>query len=86
MISVTRIGEIQMSALEIYVFDPAHDENPFPGEMAGRTLLVRAEDVDAAALWLVDAANDADLDDDAELRDALVHIKDRLRRASHPVG
>jgi hypothetical protein len=73
------MGDVQMSALEIYVFDPAHDEDPFPGEMMGRTLLVKAEDVDAAAMWLVDAANSADDDGDTELRAALSHIKDRLR-------
>lgn len=81
MIRVARIGDVQMSALEIYAFDPAHDEDPFPGEMAGRTLLVKAEDVDAAAMWLVDAANSADDDGDAELCAALIRVKDRLRHA-----
>jgi len=86
---VTRfhVGEIQRSALAMYVFDPAHepifdDDTPFPGRLEGATLEV--DDLRAAASWLTDAANSADADNDAEFRDALTAIARRVGRAAYP--
>lgn len=80
---VTRLGDVQLSALEIYIFDPAHDETPFPGHMEGSTLVV--DDVDAAAALLTEASNCADGEPEGTRHqatvDALDTIAARLRRA-----
>ncbi len=80
---VTRLGDVQLSALEIYIFDPAHDETPFPGHLDGSTLVV--DDVDAAAALLTEASNSADSEPEGTRHqatvDALDTIAARLRRA-----
>lgn len=74
-----RLGDFQICGLEIYIFDPAHDETPFPGEMAGGVLTVT--DLDRAWELLVDASNSADDDKDAPVRDALQRLASRVLRA-----
>jgi len=74
-----RVGRNQLCGLEIYIFDPAHDEDEFPGTLAGFVLTVT--DRDRACELLIDAANSADDDKDAPVRDALTTLCARLRRA-----
>ena len=84
------VGTNQVCGLEIYVFDPAHDvdpdatpmfetDAPFPGTLTGSTLEVT--DTRLAALMLTEAANSADEDGDAEVRDALTRLARRVGRA-----
>lgn len=86
MISL-RIGATQAAALGIYVLDPAHDIDPESRAFSvqGSTLLVDLDvldgDLDAAAAYLTEAANSADVDGDREFRDALTSLAGRLRRA-----
>lgn len=81
MLKLTRLGTIQTSALQMYVFDPIFDEpvfdddEPFPGSLEGSTLLIT--DATKAALALTEAANSADCDGDAEFRNALTGLAGR---------
>lgn len=77
-----RVGAIQLCGLEIYIFDPAHDEDEFPGTLAGFVLTVT--DRERACELLTDAANSADDDRDPAVRDALTTLCARLRRAELP--
>ncbi len=77
-----RVGSLQLCGLEIYIFDPCHDEDAFPGSLAGFVLTVT--DRDRACELLADAANSADDDKDAPVRDALTTLCARLRRAELP--
>ncbi len=77
-----RVGSLQLCGLEIYIFDPCHDEDAFPGSLAGFVLTVT--DRDRACELLMDAANSADDDKDAPVRDALTTLCARLRRAELP--
>ena len=74
-----RVGRNQLCGLEIYIFDPCHDEDNFPGSLAGFVLTVT--DRERACDLLTDAANSADDDKDAAVRDALTTLCARLRRA-----
>jgi len=83
---ILRVGPVQASALEIYVFDLIFDDpcceddqQPFPGNFDGRRLTV--DDPDVAWYVLVDASNSADCDKDYQLRDALQAIQRRVARA-----
>ena len=73
-----RVGRNQLCGLEIYIFDPCHDEDNFPGSLAGFVLTVT--DRERTCDLLTDAANSAD-DGDAAVRDALTTLCARLRRA-----
>jgi hypothetical protein len=74
-----RVGDMQLSGLEIYVLDPCVVEDaPFPGHLYGNVLHV--EDPDGAWRRIVDGANSADDDGDAELRDALSRLGSRVIR------
>lgn len=82
-----RVGPVQASALESYVFDPIFDEpcceddqQPFPGSFDGQRLTV--DDPDVAWRVLVDASNSADCDKDYQLRDALQAIQRRVAGAT----
>lgn len=74
-----RVGSLQLCGLEIYIFDPCHDEENFPGSLAGFVLTIT--DRERACELLTDAANSADDDGDAAVRDALTTLCARLRRA-----
>lgn len=83
------LGENQISALEINIFDPAHDEDEpaFPGMMEGAYLFVEVGAEDAACLRLHDAANSEDdawereRDQDAKkARNALSALATRVRK------
>jgi hypothetical protein len=86
---VFSVGEMQISGLEIYVFDVAHSEDPFPGrldwaegETTGRLIVF---DHDRAADLLTEAANSADEDrhltDQAAIVRGLSTLAARVRRA-----
>ena len=75
-----RVGVLQASGLEIYVTDPAHDE-PFPAVVDGSRLRFETADRDTVFWRLADAANSADGDKDAELRDALQRLASAVLRA-----
>jgi hypothetical protein len=77
-----RVGRTQLCGLEIYIFDPCHDDDGFPGTLAGFVLTVT--DCERACELLTDAANSADDDKDAPVRDALTTLCARLRRAELP--
>ena len=67
-----KIGEVQASGLEIYVFDPAVQDasaggQRFPGRMTEGHLVVRANATERAWSLITDAANSAD-DDVARMR------------------
>lgn len=88
---ILRIGPVQASALEIYVFDPIFDEpcceddqQPFPGTFDGKRLVVEG-DRDAAWRVLVDAANSADADQDYQLRNALQALRHRVLLAGQEI-
>lgn len=77
-----RIGQIQQAALEIYVFDVAHEDDE-DRKIHGRIehgKLVITSDLDGAHRALVDAANSCDDDGDHELRDALTTLASRVIR------
>ena len=75
-----RIGDLQASALQIYVTDPIFADEPFPGCVDGATLTVADADIAPTRTRLIDAANSADDDGDAEMCDALSRLVTRLRR------
>lgn len=92
MIALTRLGDVQLGALQIYIFDPIHAENGdvFPGYLDGTTLHV--EDADEASRLLTEAANSADPEGregdpvadrlDRAGRDALSGLAFRILRAA----
>lgn len=83
---LTRLGDVQIGALQIYIFDPVHAEmgDVFPGRLEGRTLHV--DDPEEAWRLLTEAANSADcLTGDPECdrldraaRDALTGLAGRV--------
>lgn len=82
-----KVGELQASGLEIYVFDPAvhegneaFDEPHFPGSLEANVLTVT--DPDLAFSILTDAANSADDSGDAKVRDAMTSLATRVLRKS----
>lgn len=79
---ILRVGRFGLAGLEIYIFDPCHDEDAFPGSLAGFVLTVT--DRERACSLLTDAANSADDDRDPAVRDALTTLCARLRRAELP--
>lgn len=89
-----KVGALQHSGLEIYVFDPVFDDCPafdgdydaFPGSFdpESRTLHVDMSHVDRACRRLNDASNSADDDGDNELAGALASLMCRVRRAGLP--
>lgn len=80
-----RVGELQLTGLQIYIFDPARapcfdDEVAFPGELHGSLLTVT--DCDLAWRMLTDAANESgDMDGDRPLSNALAALASRVLRA-----
>jgi hypothetical protein len=79
------IGDLQRCALEIYVFDSAHEpeegESAFPGELDGNRLTI--SDPALAYAMLVDAANgasDGPPEADLELWGALSRLASRVLR------
>jgi hypothetical protein len=77
--SFPRLTDVEHGALEIYIFDPAHDEEPFPGAIVGKVL--RLDDPEACANLLTEAANSAD-NDDAIMRNALTRLASEARRCA----
>jgi hypothetical protein len=82
-----KVGETQLTGLQIYVFDPAvvqgkqeHGEAPFPGTLKDNVLTVH--DPSEASSQLTDAINSADDDKDNRVRDALCSLQSRIRRKS----
>lgn len=58
-LKISRLGDVQRSAIEIYVLDPIHAESaeqdglePFPGSMDGSTLMITLDCVDLASSTL----------------------------------
>ena len=92
MVALARLGDVQLGALQIYIFDPIHAENGdvFPGHLDGTTLHV--EDPDEASRLLTEAANCADPEGregdpecdrlDRAFRDALSGLSLRVLRAA----
>lgn len=78
------IGPNQLSALQVYVFDPAHDEcedlRPLGFSVRGSTFEVH--DADRARYVLTEASNSADCDKDRVLRDALAALSRRVARGA----
>lgn len=79
------IGDLQRCALEIYIFDSAHEpeegEPAFPGELDGNRLTI--SDPALAYAMLVDAANgasDGPPEPDLELWRALSRLASRVLR------
>jgi len=80
-VRIPRLSDLAIGALQIYIFDPAHDETPFPGSLDGATLTVT--DCDASCALLCDASNSADADgaEGQVMARALYRMQDRVRRA-----
>ena len=80
-----RLGDVQRGALQVYVFDPAHDGDAgdeagvFPGAWDGRSVTIDRANVGAAADWLTEAANSADASGDRQFREALTALAKRVR-------
>jgi hypothetical protein len=77
-----RIGQVQQAALEIYVFDVAHEgdeERAIDGRLEAGKLVINGS-LDSAHRALTDAANACDDDGDHELRDALTSLASRVIR------
>lgn len=79
MIRIPHIGATQRDALEMYIFDPAHEEGSFPGALDGSTLIVT--DRERAYNLLIEGVNSADVDYDREYRDALQRVASRVLKA-----
>ena len=84
-----KVGNLQHSGLEIYVFDPFFDEPDdddysFPGTFDFETsALTVSEGCEAqAAARLTDAANSADDDKDRQLCEALGNLALRVARSA----
>lgn len=82
-IEVNRLGAAQVAALQIYVFDVAHE--PYPGRLDGSRVLTETDRLEEAEALLTDAINSAAEDGDAQLRDALTAILKRIRATSKKV-
>jgi hypothetical protein len=69
------LTKVQQSALEIYVFDPAHEGEPFPGRRKGSTLFIEKAQIERAFEILTDASNSAGDEDDraAKKQGAALH-------------
>ena len=78
------LGHVQIAALWQECLESIHAEagDAFPGSLAGFVLTVT--DRERACSLLTDAANSADDDHDAPVRDALTTLCARLRRAELP--
>lgn len=81
------LGRNQVTALQIYVFDVAHDEDEFPGILDGTTLAIDDPAVERAIQLLIDAANSAGDYESAEGRDralesALLALVTRVHEAA----
>jgi hypothetical protein len=57
--AISRLGDSQLSVLEVYCFDPAH-EDAFPGWVEGATLYFEHADMESVFSWLMDVANGLD--------------------------
>lgn len=84
-----RIGPVQAGALEVYIFDPAHAEDAFPGDLMPNdgtarpksyTFIVYGTGIERAWSLLHEAANSADDDGDVEYRDALTTLARRVSK------
>lgn len=87
---LSRLGDVQIGALQIYVLDPIHAENGdvFPGRLDGTALHV--DDPEEACRLLTEAANCADPEGrerdpecdrpDRTFRDALTGLVGRIRK------
>lgn len=60
MTSRLRLGPLQRSALEIYVFDPIFDDEPAFCTVVDGNLVYSEVDVDSICSRLIDASNSAD--------------------------
>lgn len=84
---VLKLSPVQRDAVEIYVTDPAHQEDYSEATLRGSVLVIDAS-VDRAAEILIEAANSADVGDgetaDRGARKALenVHAKLKASRSS----
>jgi hypothetical protein len=75
-----RVGTLQANALEVYIFDPAHEEDPFPGTFEGGVLTVDDAKIYVALDLLTHAQNSADEDKDRPFREALSRVWWRIAR------
>lgn len=77
---VKRLSDAALTALQIYIFDPAHADfgDEFPGRVEGRTLYVT--DPERAWELLSHASNSADDDKDAASRNALYTLAGKVLR------
>lgn len=75
-----KVGDLQAGALQVYVFDPAHEEEPFPGTLAGKVLTVDDGKVYEALDLLSHAQNSADGDRWPEYREALNRVWWRIAK------
>jgi hypothetical protein len=76
-----RIGDFQRAGLEIYVLDPAHDEDgplPFCVDLDRRLLVLDKSQRSATFDRLTEAANSADDGGDTKIRDALAALARRV--------
>lgn len=71
-----RVTEFQAQALGIYIFDPAHHEDEFPGTLTGNRLVIT--DVERARELLTQAANSAGNDRDARMEVAILAVCRRI--------
>jgi hypothetical protein len=78
-ITINRLGDVQLGALDIYIFDACHEEDEFPGRVDSARLVV--SDRSRAYDLLMDAVNSANEDNDPEMRDALARIASRVLAA-----
>jgi hypothetical protein len=85
---IRRLGDRQLAALDMYVFDVVHvewrelqEEPQFPGSVTGSIMTIEDGKGDLAADMLTEAANDSE--DDRELSWALTNLAVRVRKAGH---
>lgn len=81
-LDTAKLTKREQSALEIYVFDPAHEAEPFPGAIVGGYLEVHTVDGSYAYAreWLTEAANSADESKDGASCRVLTALATRLPR------
>lgn len=83
---VIPVTSAQEDALDMYVFDPAHDVDPagpFPGRMKGRKLYVAKKNAKAALEWLNSASESALVDGDKVWSNVLTNVWRKLAKAHH---
>ena len=80
------LSTLARSGLEIYVTDPAHDDDARPRFAVSSTFDFQRADSSRVADMLTEAANSADRDGDARVRDAPTALAKEARAVGARIG